>query len=211
MSQAAAQTEDAAAVRHVVYRDLLSLLPIASVNQATQFAVNLALCRNTFRADGSAAEVRRAMRLVLARLLNLRVTPDIAEVEPCRRRSTSEIEVRLSDKYGDRLGHIAGFFRRDDQQQWRVNLPERCALYGYRSTVGFYNGVLCQPIDTIDKFFLLSSRGQGGVSALSINGRDRDFLERFKEPVSPFVEPPLHQADLSGYRWNGRRFVKRTR
>lgn len=209
--------DTSAALRHAVYRDLLSMLPIASVRQAQVFAANLALCRNTFNLWQPDFSIRRrAIDRVMMRLLLLRVSPDLAEVNSFRGLEQHEIEMNLADKYGERLKSIAGFYRKpatdpNCTDRWRANLPEGCALYGYRSREGFYTGILCQPLDRIDYFFLLSSRGQGGYSPMRMTDGDRGFFERFKEPVElpPDAEafrrsfPPL---DMTGYEWTGRRF-----
>lgn len=207
--QPTAQIDTSAALRHAVYRDLLSMLPIASYRQAQRFAANLALCRNTFNLwERDYRKRRRAIDAVMLRLLLLRVSPDIAEADTFRGWPLMEIESNLADKYGERLRNIAGFYF---DNRWRVNLPEGCAINGYRSREGFYAGVLCQPLDRIDYFFLLSSRGQGGFSPMRMTDADRKYFERFKEPVElpPEAEafrrsiPPL---DLTGYEWTGRRF-----
>lgn len=205
------QIDTTAALRHAVYRDLLAMLPIASYRQAQRFAANLALCRNTFKLWERDFRVRRrAIDRVMMRLLLLRVTPDLAEVESFVCMDRGDIEMNLADKYGDRLKAIAGFYF---DRRWRVNLPDGCAIHGYRSREGFYTGILCQPLDRIDYFFLLSSRGQGGFSPMRMTDADRKFYERFKEPVElpPEAEafrrsiPPF---DATGYRWTGRRFVE---
>jgi len=204
-----APIDTTAALRHAVNRDLLAMLPIASYRQTQMFAANLALCRNAYPAVTTDYRVRRrAIDRVMMRLLLLRVTPELAEADAYRGLPLIEIEMNLADKYGDRLRTIAGFYF---DRRWRVNLPEGCALHGYRSCEGFYTGILCQPLDRIDYFFLLSSRGQGGFSPVRMTDDARKFYERFKEPVEfpPEVEafirtiPPL---DMTGYQWTGRRF-----
>lgn len=206
--------DTSAALRHAVYADLLSMLPIASCAQVQRFAANLALCRNTF--DLWERDLRkrdRAIWRVMQRLLLLRVTPDLAEIKlptPDRRM----IELAIEKRFGDRLSAIAGFYTDANNGRRRVNLPEGCALYGYRSREGFYTGILCQPLHQIDFFFLLSSSKFDGPKAMRLTDADRAFFERFKEPVEL---PPAAQAfrdsisprDLSQYyRWTGRRFVE---
>jgi len=180
-----------AIVRHAVYGSLWPMLPMASLSQKIKFAANLALCRN------------RAIAAVMDRIIDLRVTPDQA----AGGLEKAEIEQTLAIIYGDQLFGVPGFYK-SDEGRWRLNLPERCALYAYRSRIGFYNGIVCQPIDRIDFFFLLSSREQGGHSAVKLEPRDREFLERFKEPATPPIPPPAAQADLTGWKWTGRRFIE---
>jgi hypothetical protein len=212
--QPTAQIDTSAALRHAVYGDLLSMLPIASLRQAQAFAANLALCRNTFNLwERDYRKRRRAIDQVMMRLLLLRVSPDIAEATNYKWRDSSEIESTLADKYGERLKSVAGFYF---DRRWRVNLPDRCALRGYRSREGFYTGILCQPLDRADFFFLLSSSKFDGPKAMRLIYADRAFYERFKEPVElpPEAESfrrsvPSH--GLSGYRWTGRQFIDYTR
>lgn len=202
-----------AALRHAVYADLLSMLPIASYRQVQRFAANLALCRNTFDLwEHDFRKRQRAIDRVLLRLLLLRVTPDLAEVKlPTLDRR--DIELAIEKRFGDRLSAIAGFYRDPNNGRWRVNLPEGCALYGYRSREGFFTGILCQPIDRDDFYFLLSSSKFDGPKAMRLTDSDRAFFERFKEPVEL---PPAAQAirdsipplDMTGFRFNGRRFVE---
>lgn len=209
----AKQMDTTAALRHAVYSDLLSMLPIASYRQVQRFAANLALCRNQFSSfERDYSKKHRAIFRVMGRLLLLRVTPDLAEVNtptPDRRM----IELAIEKRFGDRLSAIAGFYTDANNGRWRVNLPEGCALYGYRSREGFYTGVLCQPLHQIDFYFLLSSSKFDGPKAMRLTDADRAFFERFKEPVEL---PPAAQAirdslpplDMTGYRFNGRRFVE---
>lgn len=202
-----AQIDTTAALRHSVYADLLSMLPIASYRQARAFAANLALCRNQFNLwENDFRRRDRAIWRVMQRLLLLRVTPDLAEVKMPSLQQR-DIEQRFFDKYGDRLLSVAGFYTHADGgvRVPRVNLPEGCALFGYRSREGFYTGVLCQPIDRIDFYFLLSSSKFDGPKAMRLTEADRAFFERFKEPTDVTAHAGI-SADLSGYRWTGRRF-----
>lgn len=206
--QPTAQIDTSAALRHAVYRDLLSMLPIASYRQVQAFAANLALCRNRLHPTNMRQRTA-AIDRVLLRLLLLRVSPDIAEAATFKGSPQIEIEMNLADKYGDRLRNVAGFYF---DNRWRVNLPDGCAFDGYRSREGFYTGILCQPLDRIDYFFLLSSRGQGGFSPIRMTDDARKFYERFKQPVEfpPEIEAfirTIPSLDMTGYRWNGRRFV----
>lgn len=168
-----------AALRHVVYRDLMSLLPIASVYQVEQFAANLALCR-AVGGQRSAVSKEKIMRKIIGRLRLLRVSPDIATATNYTKPSRGEIEIFMARKFGDRLKEVAGFYFKD---RWRVNLPESCAFIEYRSSLGFNRGVLCQPLYSIDSYFLLSSSKFDGPKALRMEQTDRDFFESFKEPV----------------------------
>lgn len=197
--------ERIAAVRHKVYFDLLCLLPIASFQQSQQFAANLALTRGRLSADTPAADRQQYLRRLYKRLVWLRVTPDLATPEmPARARA---IEDFIGQKYGERLADVAGFYK-TESGRWKINFPERCALMPYQNEYKFFSGFLCQPIDQIDKFFLLSSRGQTGVSAVRLTERDRAFFERFKQPTEYSAHAGM-TADISGYRWTGRRFVDR--
>jgi hypothetical protein len=100
-----------AAVRHLVYADLLSLLRPASMAQAEIMAANLALLRTgKNRID------------VLTRFVWLKVSPDLDRGDSDKRRR--EIEKELAAKYGSRLSEIAGFYFMQDR--WRLNLPRRC-------------------------------------------------------------------------------------
>lgn len=178
-------TENAAAVRHAVYRDVLDYLPIASYDQARQFVANLALVRDEGRGtrDNSASRERQ-INAALVRFMNMRVTPDIAEAA-YRGAKLKEIEYWLNRKYGERLAVVPGFYRRDAETQsrppFRLNLPFNCAMYGYRSDAGFYNGILCQPVDRHDFYFLLSSSKYGGTKALRLTPRDQQYFTQFEE------------------------------
>ncbi|MEO7672983.1 MAG: hypothetical protein ABIU09_02770 [Pyrinomonadaceae bacterium] len=185
------------ALRHVLYRELLSLLPPASIAQTVDFIANLALCRNQFKMSDPAAVRDRAMNNALSLLMPLKVSPDIATATNYRKYSRTEIEQIIECKFGNRLADVAGFYK---TSRWRVNLPENCALFGYMSRLKFYTGILCQPVDRIDMYFLLSSAKHGGPKAIRLEENDRDFFERFKEPYigrpSPFKEP----LDLTGWK-----------
>jgi len=150
------------ALRHIVYADLLSLLPAASYDQAATMCANLRLGRPPIR------------------LWNLRVTPDVAETS-FRGLSLAAIEVRMNRTFGERLSTIAGFYRRNDAAPFRLNLPFKCALYGYSSTVGNYAGILCQPLNRFDMFFLLSSAKFGGPKAIPLSAKDQMYFTQYKE------------------------------
>lgn len=171
---------DPAAVRHAVYRDVLDYLPIASYDQARQFAANLAICRSNIGGDADAGSRERQINAALMKFLNMRVTPDIAQ-GPFRGAKPKEIEYWLNKRYGEHLRHVPGFYRRNEAAPFRLNLPFNCAMYGYRSDTGFYNGVLCQPLDRHDFYFLLSSSKYGGPKALRLTPRDQQYFTQFEE------------------------------
>lgn len=162
------QTDATAALLHCVYRDLLTYLPIASVGQAETFAANLALMRTG-----------RSRREVFRKLLWLKVSPDIAEATTFKWLSKFEIEILFAEKYGDRLAAVPGFYLND---RWRVNLPKRCAFLAYRNRHQAIRGILCQPLDSFEYYFLLSSLKFGGARALRMERFDQEFFESYKEP-----------------------------
>lgn len=186
----AANIDMAAATRHAVYRDLLFLLPAASIGQTERFAANLALCRLAFNAAGDDQRRRDAViGSVIARFMDLRVTPDIGG-EPWQG-SQRDLEIYLGRKFGDRLADVPGFYRRGEAGRWRLNLPENAAVYGYRSAIGFYAGVLFQPLDSIDKYFLLSSGRFGGPKAARMLPADQQYFTQFDEAAEmPWPAPP---------------------
>jgi hypothetical protein len=157
------------AVRHAVLTDLLGMLPVASVDQANRFEANLRLSNGEFD--------REVFRVKLL----LRVTPDISETRVNRFFGIAEIEQILARRYGETVNLIPGFYRH------RLHLPKRCVLHGYGSRYGFLNGILCQPIDEIDRFFLLSSARFGGPRAIRLRDSERLLFERFKEPLLAFA------------------------
>ena len=154
--------ELAAALRHCVYSDLLDRLPLASLDQTREFLTNLYL----------------PAECVNPRFLMLKVSPEIGET-PYRGFPLNEIVRQLEKKYGDDLYKIAGFYR-GKGNELKLNLPTGCAFYGYRSELGFYNGILCQPLDTLDVYFLLSSVRFGGQKAIRLTDADRAFFETGK-------------------------------
>lgn len=180
-------TDQAAAIRHAVYNDLLMYLPIASYDQARQFVVNLKLCGANIGIDADAGSRERQINAALVRFSGMKVTPDIAET-PYRGLKQKEIEYRLNRKFGERLAAVPGFYQRDDAAPFRLNLPFNCALYGYGSHYGpsqlcpfFYSGVLCQPLDRHDFYFLLSSSKYGGPKAQRLTPRDQQYFTQFEE------------------------------
>lgn len=170
--------ENAAAVRHAVYRDVLDYLPVASYDQARQFAANLALVKLGAAMESYVRE--RQINAAIVRFINMRVTPDIAEAG-YRGAKPKEIEYWLNRKYGERLGYVPGFYQRNEAAPFRLNLPFNCAMYGYRSDAGFYNGILCQPQDRHEFYFLLSSSKFGGPKAIRLTPRDQQYFTQFEE------------------------------
>lgn len=185
-----------AAIRHAVYGDLLHRLPIASYEQARRFVANLKLVRHDETADKAARE--RKVNAALFRFLNLRVTPDIATKIYGNDVTQKEIEFWLNRKFGDRLQHVAGFYRLDDTGPFRLNLPFASAMYGYSNgttvtgrceafpqfqpfTRHFYGGILCQPIDKPHFYFLLTSSKHGGPKALKLTPQDQMYFTQFEE------------------------------
>lgn len=171
-------TTDAAALRHIVFRDLLAFLPPASYDQAGQLIANLRLARSV---NGATAEIS----LIFRRFIDLRCTPDIAETA-YKGFSVPELEIYFGRKYGDRLAAVAGFYQ-DTAGAWRLNMPERCVMFGYRDHAGTFAGVLCQPIDRADSYFLLSSARFDGPKAERLTAGDRDFFNQFDRPAAAAV------------------------
>ena len=170
-----------AALRHAVYRDVIDFLPAANFDQAHRFAANLALCQGAVR-ESDAARRQRMVNAVMMRFLMLKVTPDAART-PLRGMTLPELERYMSRKYGDRLESIAGFHRRDEHSPWRLNLPVGCAAYAYRSATGHYSGILFQPLDQLNRFFLLSSSQLGGPKAVRLTPRDQQYFTQFEETI----------------------------
>lgn len=196
------------AIRHAVYSNLIGLLPVASYRQTIEFAANLSLCGSDGGYRTNAKERYRAIDKVLLRLNDLRVTPDIAEAGKAVSRLT--IEKILDKKFGDRLHYVAGFHKPAGGKVWRMNLPEACSLFGYRSRYGYYNGILCQPVGQIDIYFLFSSAKFGGEKALRLEPMDKAFFDRYKEPaeLEHNYAPTEIVPNMPGMRWTGRRFVE---
>ena len=167
--------DQSAALRHLVYSDLLSLLPIASSEQTKRFVKNLHFGGNEL---GTGDEFVIEQHTAYFRF-DLRVTPESAEAyEHNAGNQQGEIELALASKYGRRLIEVAGFYF---DKRLRVNLPMRCSLYGYTSLNGFYNGILCQPLDQAETYFLLSSAKFGGPRAIRMEQKDRRFFEQFRK------------------------------
>lgn len=185
-------SEQAAALRHVVYRELLFRLPPASVIQAEQFASNLSL----YRFADTQPKRSRIDRV----LIWLCVSPDIATATNYRKPTLGDIGQKLAAKFGDRLADVAGFYRHKESGRWKLNLPKGCVLHAYKSRVGFFAGFLCQPLSQIDKYFLLTSAAFGGPKAIRLEETDRQFFEQYKEPrrnPMPSVTPvAINAAEL---------------
>src|SRR5688572_15235517 len=86
------------ALRHAVYRELQMLLPPASIDQTLQFIANLALCRKIYNTSETIAERDNAIKDVVDRFRDLRVSPDIATATNYRKPSQSEIEHSIERK-----------------------------------------------------------------------------------------------------------------
>lgn len=146
------------AFRALVYEDVIESLPPASIDQARQFMGNLSLPREA-----------------IWKFMNLRVSPGLSET-PYRGMRPSDLLRMLDEKYGSQITSIAGFYR-DCRGRLCWTVAEGCALYGYRSRLGFYNGILCQPLYAIDKFWLLTSSKFGGPKALRLADHDAALFE----------------------------------
>ncbi len=194
------------ALRHAVYRELSLLLPPASVEQTMHFIANLALCRDAYSKAENLDQRDQAVRKIVARFRNLRVSPESATATKYKKLSQSEIEHALERKFGDALAEVPGFYLTG---RWRLNLPEGCVLYAYRSSLGFINGFLCQPLHLTDRYFLLSSSRYDGFKAVRLRPNDQLFFQGFKEPAACRVPRPECSPDLPGFRWTGRRFIER--
>lgn len=156
-------------LRHLVFQNLHSLLPPASIGQADTFVANLRLTR--FATPARVDSV----------LLRLVVSPDIGETVNYGL-DLFEIERQLEKKFGDRLAAVPGFYRHAESGRMKLNLPKRCALYGYRSRINYFAGFLCQPLQFEDRYFLLSSAKFGGPKAVRLEYSDKHFFEQYTEP-----------------------------
>jgi hypothetical protein len=168
------------ALRHLVYLELISLLPPASYAQAQRIMGNL------FLYGSSECRMTNQSRVV-SRLLLLRVSPAMAECQGVPNLSIGEIERTLHARFGERLKNVAGFYRHSITNRYKINLPEGCALYGYKNRLGFFSGILCQPLHRIDSYFLLSSAKLGGERAMRLEHLDREFFEQFNERAAVTV------------------------
>lgn len=186
-------TDQSAALRHVVYRDLLCILPPASVEQTAAFVSNLSLSRFSDRSSA-----KRPLSDLMFRLKMLRVSPEIATATFYYKPELAEIEENLERKFSDRLAGVAGFYQHSESERWKLNLPQGCALHAYKSRNGFLAGFLCQPLNKLDSYFLLSSAKFGGPKAVRLEENDRQFFEQYKEPLTekPPVLPEYAEAQI---------------
>jgi hypothetical protein len=168
-----------AAMRHAVYRDLMIMLPLASVDEAHQFASNLGLIER--RETDSAEQIENRVMAVLTRFMRLRVTPSKSDLPEIERYLTSgsplaRYEPKLFQGYGELLLDVPGF-RRDETGAIRLELPKRSALWTYRDEKDeFFAGILCQPLDQPKRVFLLSSSRYGGPRATPLAERDQHSI-----------------------------------
>jgi hypothetical protein len=170
-------------LRHLVYRDLIAFLPAASHDQFLQFTANLSLHRGPAELIGDGFPYDEAVSAVSRSFINLRVTPDIAETA-FRGFRPNELDGYFQKRYGSRLADVPGFYRIAGGSEWRLNLPERCLMHGYRDDHNFYAGVLYQPIDTLESYFLLSSAKYGGPKAGRLRHDDREFFDQAQRPAA---------------------------
>lgn len=154
-----------AAVRHFVFFDLETYLPVANIEETYLFMSNLA--------------IRKTDDL---RFLGLRVSPDD--------KTLARIERRLNAKYGEHLSQVPGFYRRSAEYPFHVNLPKACALYFYGERYNsfgqpkFYTGVLCQPLERRKSYFLLSSAKLNGPKATSLSPADNLYFTQYEEAAA---------------------------
>lgn len=160
-------------LRHVVYAEVISSLAPASVEQTDAFMANLKLPREAL------------MKFTL-----LRVSPDIVQVSSVAWDRPREILARLDRWFGRDVERVAGFYR-DGRGNLCWTLPDGCALYGYRSHLGMFNGILCQPLRLLDKFWLLSSAKYAGPKAIRMTPLDNALFETgVYKPVTYHLQPP---------------------
>jgi hypothetical protein len=175
------------AIRDHVYFDLLKTLPVASVHQTHMFLINLGLYPGSPKVGTLDEQQHR--HFVNEYFLDLRVSPEIGETG--RRGWSKSVRMRyLIEKWGDLLLDVAGFYRLGSGLI-ELHLPKNCALYGYRSRLGFYNGVLCQPMQT-EGYFLLSSAKFGGTKAVLLTDTDSAMFD-----AGVITFPYLHQGGYS--------------
>lgn len=148
-----------AALRHCVYSDLLDFLPIASVSQTFSFIANLSLPTKELN----------------PRFLLLRVSPDIGETTFLGM-PPDHLVTFLYEKYGDELVKVSGFYR-DASGRLKFNFPQGCALYGYLSSSGHFQGILCQPLKSAGRYFLISSARLDGPRAVRMTNSDEIFFK----------------------------------
>lgn len=160
----------AAVIRDLVYRDLNTLLPYASYDQAERFIDNLGIVP-----PGDELRARRVKSAALFFFMDLRVTPDLNETAETAF-SETEIIAALNRIYGEkRLLLIPGFYR-DRVQRLHLAIPNRCAVFAYREQSRF-TGLLFQPLDRPGRTFTLSSRRFGGPKAAPMPTHLRRLLD----------------------------------
>ncbi len=145
-------------LRHAVYVETLCALPPASVDQARIFMANLRLPQDS-----------------LSKFLLLRVSPGMGQTAHLTERPQDLLK-RLDKLFGADIERIAGFYR-DGRGTLCWTIPDGCALYPYRSQTGFFNGILCQPLSMIDKFWLISSSKYLGPKAIRLSNKDTALFE----------------------------------
>lgn len=156
-----------AAIRHLVLFDLETYLPQANLEETYLFMSNLAI--------GKTDDMR---------FLGLRVSPENMH------HRLAMIEDRLNAKYGERLEHVPGFYRRSAEYPFHVNLPKACALYFYGERYNsfgqpkFYTGVLCQPLERRKSHFLLSSAKYNGPRAAKLSPADNLYFTQYEEAAA---------------------------
>lgn len=162
---------NSAAIRHLVFFDLVGWLPVANCEQTERFLFNLRLNMDS-------------------RFLQLRVSPDIG-LTPTGAPDLATTEQRLNRKFGERLQYVPGFYRRGPEYPFHINMPRNCALffYGDRYTSfgpvpHFYNGVLCQPLDRRNFHFLLSSAKLQGPRAAKLSPADNLYFTQYEEAAA---------------------------
>ena len=105
-----------------------------------------------------------------------KVTPDANETHRTAL-TVAEIERELKREFKLALIGIGGFYRSNGYI--RLNLPKNCLLHAYKNQHGLIAGILCQPLDTEDKYFLLTSNGKtDGAKAARMLPADQEFFAR---------------------------------
>lgn len=157
-----------AAIRHLVYSDVIDFMPVASYEQVSRFIANLRLISES----DPAKRVRRE-NAALMRFIRLRVTPDLRQVNARSGMDVTELERYLNRKWGIHLRFVSGFYQQG--HGYRINLPRGCALFGYADQKHL-GGILCQPLRDLDRFWLLSSAKYGGPRATPLSLMDRQYF-----------------------------------
>jgi hypothetical protein len=163
-------------LRHVVYSEVITSLAPASYKQTNVFMANLRLPQE------SLAEFVWPL---------FAVSNDIAETSCLRIERPVDLLRRLDRIFGEDIDLIAGFYR-DVRGNLCWTIPDGCGLYAYSSLSGRFNGILCQPLRSIDKFWLLSSAKFGGAKAIRLTNQDAAFFEAgLYKPTSYRIVPNL--------------------